>query len=284
MTISRRFFSPVKFLKTLTTFALLAVLSACGDSGLEIMTEFRDVQGLREGTKVYFEERNVGEVIDIDPRDSGSLITMIIDPQAAAMIDSQAAIVVNRIKPGAPLEIYSSAAAETFGLKQGQHLKGLNSMIELVAWSVGDAIQFGSGELSGYVDSFQEYLQGEKFQQDRARVEAGVKEMAAVASETIKSVEQDLATALSEVSVSEEELAKAIQELGDELSPIAEEMAKDGTDLMAELEKFSQGVESLTAQEQESGRKLIESIIATIEKLNNAAEQGAQRSVDEAAQ
>lgn len=281
MTNFKLSFSIAKNFKALTAITLLAVISGCGNNGIEVTTEFRNGQGLTEGRKIYFEGRGVGEVIDIAEQGSGSLITMVINQEAAASIDSQAAVVVNRIKPGAPLEIYSSASIDTLGLKEGQQLHGLNSMIELVAWSVGDAIQVGSGELSGYVDSFQDYLQGEKFQDDRARVEQGVREMAEVASQAMKTVEQDLANAMSEVNVSEEELAAAILELGDELSPIAEEMAKSGTDLMAELEKFTQGLESATAQEQESGQKLIESLVETIEKLNDAAERGAKRSVDQ---
>jgi len=275
-------FSSITQLKSVVVLLLLITLSACGNNGVEISTEFRSAQGLKEGTKIYFEERGVGEVIDIAERDSGSLVTMVIDEEAALTIDSQAAVVVNRIKLGAPLEIYASASPDTLGLQEGQQIRALNSMIELVAWSVGDALQVGTGELTGYVDSFQDYLQGEKFQEDRARVEQGVKEMAKVASEAMKSVEQDLAEAMSEIDVSEEELATAIKELGDELSPLAEEMAKSGTDLMAELEKFTQGLENATADEQQSGQQLIDSLIETIEKLNDAAERGAEASGGEA--
>jgi paraquat-inducible protein B len=268
-------------IKALITLILIASLSACGSSGIEVTTEFRNAQGVKEGAKVYFDERRVGQVINVSEQSSGSIVTMMIEQQAAEIIDSGAAVVVNRIKPGAPLEIYASAAAKQFGLQDGQRLKGLNSMIELVAWSLGDAFQAGTGELTGYVDSFQEYLEGEKFEQDRAQVEASVKEMAEIATGTMKMVEQDLAEAMSEMSVSEQELAIAIQQLGDELSPVAEEMAKSGTALMFELEKFAQGLASATEEEQASGQRLIESIIATIEKLNEAAERGAQRAVDD---
>jgi len=264
-------------------FLLLAV-GACGNNGVEVTTEFRNAQGIKDGTRIYFEDRGVGEVIAVTEQSSGSLVTMAIDEDAALIIDSEAAVVVNRIKPGAPLEIYASAAAQNFGLQQGQQIKGLNSMIELVAWSVGDALQVGTDELSGYVDSFQDYLESEKFEEDRARVEEGVREMAAIASETMKTVEQDLSDAMSEINVSEEDLAAAIKELGDELSPVAEEMAKSGTDLMVELERFTQGLESATPEEQEAGQKLIESLVETIEKLNEAAERGAERSLDEARQ
>lgn len=279
MTRIQFYFPTTSSLKALAIFCLLA-LSACG-GGVEVTTEFRSDQGIKEGTKIYFEERGVGEVIDIAERDSGSLVTMVIDEDIAPSIDSNAAVVVNRIKPGAPLEIYASASPDILGLKDGQQIKALNSMIELVAWSVGDALQVGTGELAGYVDSFQGYLQGEKFQEDRARVEEGVREMAAVASEAMKSVEHDLAEAMSDIDVTEADLAQAIRELGDELSPLSEEMAKSGTDLMAELDKFTQGLENATADEQQAGQELIDSLVETIEKLNNAAERGVERSIDE---
>ncbi|MFT6408433.1 MAG: hypothetical protein ACJAQ6_001852 [Arenicella sp.] len=272
----------IGILKAAIPLMLLAGLSACGDSGVRVTTEFRSAPGVKEGAKVYFEERGVGQVVAIDEQGSGSsIVTMMIDPQAAETIDPGSAVVINRIKPGTPLEIYASASAKQLGLQDGQQLKGLDSMIELVAWSLGDAFQAGSGELSGYVDSFQQYLQSDEFEDDRAQVEAGVKEMALVASTALKTVEQDLAAAIAEMTVSEDDLALAIQQLGDELSPIAEEMAKSGTDLMFELEKFTQGLDNATAEEQAAGQRLIESIIATIEKLDAAAERGAQRSVDE---
>lgn len=281
----------IGILKAAIPLIFLAGLSACGDSGVRVTTEFRSAQGVKEGAKVYFEERGVGQVVAIDEQgsgsqgsgsqDSGSIVTMMIDPQAAETIDPGSAVVINRIKPGTPLEIYASASATQLGLQDGQQLKGLDSMLELVAWSLGDAFQAGSGELSGYVDSFQQYLQSDEFEEDRAQVEAGVKEMALVASTALKTVEQDLAAAMNEMTVSEDDLALAIQQLGDELSPIAEEMAKSGTDLMFELEKFTQGLDNATAEEQAAGQRLIESIIATIETLDAAAERGAQRSVDE---
>jgi len=274
-------FALIGFLKVAISLMLLVGISACGENGIRVTTEFRSAHGVKEGTNVYFQEHGVGQVVAIAEQGSGSIVTMMIDPEAAETIDPASAVVINRIKPGAPLEIYASASVKQLGLQDGQQLKGLDSMIELVAWSLGDAFQAGSDELTGYVDSFQQYLKSDEFEDDRAQVEAGVKEMATVAAMAIKTIEQDLSSAMAEMTVSEDELALAIQQLGDDLSPIAEEMAKSGTDLMFELEKFTQGLESATAEEQAAGQRLIESIIATIEKLDAAAERGAQRSDDE---
>ena len=50
-------------LKIVIPLMLLAGLSACGDSGMQVTTEFRSAQGVKKGTKVYFEERGVGQVL-----------------------------------------------------------------------------------------------------------------------------------------------------------------------------------------------------------------------------
>ncbi len=269
-------------IKAVFVLFLLLVLSACGNSGVEVSTKFSSAQDIKEGTAVYFEEKIVGEVTGVTHTNPGSHVVLEIDENAAKKISTDSAVVVNRIKPGAPLEIHVSGVASDVGLTAGQELDGLNSMFELVAWSIGDAFQAGSGEVSAYVDSFQNYLQGEQFQEDKAIVEEGVKEMAVAASEAIKSVEQELQAAMSDMSVTEEELAKAIEELSDEMSPLAKEMARSGTDLMQELDKFAQGLESASKEEQESGQKLIESLVAAIEKLNQSAEEGVNESLDQA--
>lgn len=271
----------INLLKYSFVMSLLVLLSACGDNHLEVSASFSNAQGIKEGTSVYFEESVVGEVSSVEQQGTGSLVKLGINEKAAETISSNSAVVVNRIKPGAPLEIHVSGVPSDTYLQEGQTIEGLNSMFELVAWSVGDAFQAGTGELAGYVDSFQTYLEGEQFQQDKAKVEEGVKEMADAATEAIKTVEQDLQAAMSEMSVTEEQLVQAIQELSDEMSPLAKEMAKSGTDLMLELENFAQGLENASPQDQESGQKLIEALVAAIEKLNQSAEDGAKESLNE---
>ena len=266
-------------IKRLTALTAVLLLTACSDNGVEVSVEFRNAQGVKEGTRVYFEGSIVGKVVDLD--ESGSLVSIVVDEKPASKMDSNAAVVVNRIKPSAPLEIHASAAADSYGLQDGQQLKGLDSMFELVAWSVGDVIEVGTGELSGYVDSFQEYVAGERFQEDRERVQQGVKEMALIASEAINAVELDLSKAIEDIGVTEEELAEAIRQLGDEMSPLAEEMAKSGTDLIAELEQFAAGIENATIEEQIEGQKLINSLLEALDKINSAAERGVERSEQE---
>jgi hypothetical protein len=49
---------------------------------------------------------------------------------------------------------------------------------------------------------------------------------------------------------------------------------------MLELDKFAQGLENATAEEQASGQRLIESMLAAIERLNKSAEEGVKESLE----
>lgn len=270
----------ISLFKSIFTVSVIALLSACGNSGVEVSTSFSSVQGIEEGTAVYFEESVVGEVTKVENEGSGSIVTLDIDDERAGKISSNSAVVVNRIKPGGPLEIHASGVPSDTYLQEGQTLEGLNSMFDLVAWSVGDAFQAGTGEITGYVDSFQTYLEGEGFQEDKAIIEQGVREMANTATATLNGVEQELQAVMAELNVTEEDLAQAIRKLGDEMSPLAQEMAKSGTDLALELEKFARGIETGSLESQESGQKLIEAMLAAIEQLNQSVEDGTQESLD----
>lgn len=266
-------------LKAAISILTVLLLSACGN-GVEISAKFTKTQNVKEGAQVIYLGDVVGNVKSYSGDQSGSVIVMNIDEEAAAEIDPNSAVVINRIKPGSPLEIHASVTPTEGGVSSGQELNGMNSMFDLVAWSVGDAFKSSTNELSAYVDDFSNYLESDQFKDDKALVEQGVIEMATSATEAMQSIEKDLAEAMADIDVTEEDLAKAIESLGDDLSPLAKEMAKSGTDLMLELDKFAQGLENATAEEQASGQRLIESMLAAIERLNASAEEGVKESLD----
>lgn len=266
-------------IKILGLLLVVSLLSACGN-GVQVITKFDKAQNINEGAQVYYLGDVVGEVQSHTKDHQGSLVVMSIDVGAAAKIGPNSAVIVNQIKPGSPLEIHPSVSLQEGGVTDGQELHGLNSMFELVAWSMGDAFKSTANELTGYADEFTNYLESDQFKDDKALVEQGVTEMASSATEAMKAVEQDLAAAMADIDVSEEDLAKAIEGLGDDLAPLAKEMAKSGTDLMLELEKFAQGLENASAEEQESGQRLIESMLAAIERLNDSAEEGVKESLE----
>lgn len=261
---------------------LLALILGGCDSGVDVSASFDKQQAVKEGAQVYYLGDVVGKVSSLASSVNGSEVVIQLDADAATTIDPNSAIVINRIKPGSPLEIHPSVMPVEGGVQSGHKFTAMNSMFELVAWSVGDAFKSTTQELGNAVDEFSNYLESDDFKKNKAMVEQGVVDMANSASQALKSIEQDLGAAIAEIDVTEEDLARAIEGLGDDLSPLAKEMAKSGTDLMLELERFSQGLENATPEDHARGQRLIESMLIALERLNESADEGVQKSLDSA--
>ncbi len=253
------------------------MLAACSQEGVRVTANFANTQQFAEGAEVYFDDQVVGEVQEVDPSDSGATLTLRIDPEAAQQMSSNAAVVVNRLKDGAPLEIYNRNSVNAEALQDGQAIKGLDSMVQLGAWMVGDAIQLGAGTLSDYVDSFQDYLSSEKFAQDKATVKKQFDTAREQASTAIDEIGNQIESTVEQLAASEQAAAAAIDELGEELVPLAEELAGDGARLAAELERFAESLEQQTHDEKQAGEAFLASLLTTLEKLNRAMEEGVEQ-------
>jgi len=260
---------------------VLSVLGACGDSGVSVTAKFANTKDISEGAKVYFEGRSVGEVADVSGTDTGSVVKLEINNEAAGKISSDAAIVVNRVKPGAPIEIHNPASELLEALQAGQTIKGIDSMLELMAWSVGDALNEGGKELKSFVRGFTNYVQGDDFQLGKDEFRSQMNEAAGAAKNAIQSIEQDIGEAFDDMLAAEKEMANAMEELGNELSPMVQGMSKTGTELALEMERFAQGLEQATPEQQESGQQLMESITEMLNKLNESMEKGAEEATQE---
>ena len=169
---------PTVFSKLIIVAALSLFVAACGDNDLEVSTQFNNTQDIKEGAQVYFQEQPIGEVVDTDNEGNGMSVVIELDPSAAEMVSSTAAVVVNRLKESAQLEIHNPNQLTTDFVQDGQKLTGLDSMFQLGAWMIGDAIQLGSETLSEYVGAFNNYLQSDKFQQDKTVVTEQVNKVA----------------------------------------------------------------------------------------------------------
>lgn len=267
----------LKIIKILS-LCLLVFLGACSDSGVNVTTRFANTQDIEEGAVVYFENQPVGDVSDVSNTNNGSIVQLNLNEDAAKIIGGGSAVVVNRLKEGGPIEIYNPGDVANKPLTDGQELKGLDSMFQLGAWMVGDAIQVGSGSVSQYVDAFQKYLQGDEFQAGKAQVQEQIGQATNAAKEAMKTVEQDVVQAMNEVLASEGEMAKAVEDLGNELSPVVKELSKSGSLLIEQLEQFAKGLENTQQGEQQAGQNLMESLLATMEKLNQSLEEGTKQS------
>lgn len=123
----------------LLTIGILA-LTACGDGSVEISSRFANTNDIQKGTSVYFNDQEVGEVGDVVSEDSGSRVAIILLPDVIGQLNSRAAVVVNRVKEGSPLEIYNGDTVDSLPLQSGQEILGLDSMSQLGSWMVGDPI------------------------------------------------------------------------------------------------------------------------------------------------
>lgn len=273
-----------KFVKCLAVLSLGLFLFACADGTSEISTTFANTQDIQKGSEVFFDDQVVGAVSDVVMQNNGSRVVIELVPGTLEKLTDKSALVVNRLKEGAPLEIYNRATGDGQALQAGQEIRGLDSMFQLGAWMVGDAIQLGAGSISHYVDSFQQYLQSDEFKQDKENIEIQIDGASVSAAQALEAVGDDLNRALEELVASENEISAAVDELGKELAPVVEQIGKSGSQLAIELEKFAAGLESTSESERQSGQKLLDSLVAMLEKLNSSMDQGMQQGVDDASQ
>lgn len=272
----------VRITVRLTAIVLTAVfVSSCGGDSLQVVAEFSNTQDIEVGKKVLHDGQQIGEVVDIDPNSYGSKVTLALNPEAAAKLSGNSAAVVNRLKEGAPLEIYNRNSVGGSVLVDGQSIRGLDSMLQLGSWMVGDAIQLGSSTLSEYIESFQGYLNSERFQDDKAAVKEQFDNAKNQANDVLKELQSDIESASDELLATEQAAAQAIEELGRELAPVVEELSGDGARLAEELNKFAESIENSSVEEQQAGEAFLASLLTTLERLNQALEDGAKEGVKE---
>ncbi len=258
--------------------SLIALLfKACGGSDFTVTSTFSNTKDIQEGAVVYFENQAIGQVIDAKAGDAGVTVTVKLDKQAVTKIGSKAAIVINRMKPDAPLEIHNRTQVEGDRLQDGQSINGFDSMFQLGVWMVGDSIKLGSSTASEYLESFQGYLQSDTFDQDKQAVHKQFNTAKGVAQDAIRQVEEDLNQAAEEFANSQQVAAEAIAGLGEDLAPLVKELASNGAELMAQLEQFAEGLENSGTDRQQAGAKFLDSLIQSMDKLNHAMQEGAEK-------
>ena len=255
--------------------AALLLLSGCNLSGVEASSTLSNGNDIEAGTAIYFDDQIVGKVTAVSANADGAQLSLRFDAQAAKSISANSALLRNSMKEGAPLEIINRGSAETDPLQAGQKIQGLDSVLELGAWMVGDAIRIGGNTVSQYVEAFSEYLEGDEFQQDKAKVQQQINSAQVAAKEALKQVETDVNQAMREAARQEEIAAEAIDQLGDELAPLIAELSKSGSELLTELDRLARELEQSQLDQKPVGQGLLQSLLAALDKLNLSIEQGA---------
>ncbi|RBP53140.1 MlaD family protein [Arenicella xantha] len=267
-------------LALLSLILLSALLSACSNDSLDVVVEFNNTRDIKAGTDVHWQGSTVGEVSAVDLSDGVAQVHISLDPVKAKEISSEAAIVVNRVKPGAPLEIHNPTGPIAQALQAGQTLHGMDSMLELMAWSVGDALNAGGKQLSSMVTGFQSYVQGEEFQRSKDQLQQQMTDAVESTGSALKTLEQGFADSIEDMAATEEQLAGAINDLSEELAPMVQEMSRSSAELAKQVDQFVLRMENATPEERASGERLMQSLVDMIDKLNSSMESGATSAPD----
>ena len=226
-------------------------LVACSSEML-VTTTLNSTKDIQSGDSVYLSGTPVAEVIDVDQQAGKTKLTLELTNQGESAIKRNAAIVVNRLKAEAPIEVYNKQG-ETELIQNGAELQGLNSMFQLGAWMVGDSLTTGKESLSEYVDAFQRYLNGDKFQQDKEAVQAAAKQLGQEVQGVAQVLADEAKRVTKDLGITEQKAAEAIEQLGTELAPVLNEFSKSGQAVVEELEKFSENMKAQNPEAKELG-------------------------------
>lgn len=259
----------------LSPLVLVLLLTACGND-VTVTTTLNSTRDVEEGAAVYLDEKVVGEVVDVDRAAGQTILKIELGEESSVAVKQNAAVVINRLKANAPIEIYNQKA-EAGSVQDGQELKGLDSMFQLGAWMVGDSLDMGADTLTGYVSAFQKYLQGDDWQQDKAQIteqaQQQVQQVATAAEAVVKQASEEVLKVTEDLKQVEGEVAAAVEQIGGELAPVFGELAKSGQTIMQELEKLSSNLEQQGDAEQAVGTQFMQSLEQALEALNDSMEQ-----------
>jgi len=252
--------------KLISIFVLLAFIAACS-SDLRVTTQFNSTKDIKVGAPVFLNDTEVGEVLEVKQSGATTNVAIELFEANASLVKQKSAIVVNRLKPNKPLEIYN-LKDDNLPVQEGDTLQGLDSMFQLGAWMVGESLQLADGGLGSFVNAFQQYLQGGEFQQNKQALQEGVKQLGKEAEGMAEALTQELDKAKTDLKQIEQDAAKAVEQLGEEMAPVVSELAKTGQAIQQQLEKFAQNVEQQNTDGQQLGTNIMESLLKTLEKVN----------------
>ena len=257
-------------MRVIFLIASLLFLTACGEQ-IHVKTTLNATQDVSEGDVVFLSNEVVGEIANVSQLDGKTVLDIELSEKGAGLVKRQAAVVINRLKPNLPVEIYNKRNAVE-AVQHGQELQGLSSMFQLGAWMVGDSLKIGDGHgdesLLGYVDAFQRYLQGEQFKEDKKVLEQGIEQLGKEAEGMAKVLNQEMEKATEDLA----KAAEVVTQLGNELAPVMGELAKSGKAISDELEKFVKNLENQNAEGKEVGASVLTSLLIALERVNSEIE------------
>lgn len=244
------------------------MLAACG-SEMQVSATLNSTKDVKEGDSIFLAGEVVGEVVNVEQQGDKTLLKIELNNKGESSIRQNAAIVVNRLKNDAPIEIYNKQNEEVL-IQKGGELTGLNSMFQLGAWMVGDSLSASSDSLTGYVDAFQRYLNGDQFQQDKRVLEDSAKQLGKDVQGVANALTEEVKKVTKDLGLTEEKAAEAVEQFGEELAPVLSELSKSSEAIVAELEKFTKSIDEQNPEAKELGSTILASLLKTLEKVNES--------------
>lgn len=257
-------------MRALLLILMTFFLAACG-SEMQVTTTLNETKDIKSGDDVFLSDTLVAEVVEVEQVNGKTKLTIELNNHGESSIKQNAAVVVNRLKTNTPLEIYNKQGEGDL-VEDGAELTGLNSMFQLGAWMVGDSLNAGSDSLSGYVDAFQRYLNGDQFQQDKQTMQNAAQQLGKEVQGAAEAFTGEVKKAAEDIGITEEKAAQAIEQLGTELAPVIGELSKSSKAVVEELEKFTKNIEEQNPEGKELGSTILSSLLKTLEQVNQNLE------------
>lgn len=232
-------------------YAVLAVWPlGCGvwRGGPTLTAAFQSAPGLALGAPVALDGQKIGAVKALEQTGGAVKVTMVIDADALARIQSNAAaMIADNDLPGETaakqVKVFNPAASAP-PIQAGQSLTALGGPLEYMAWQAQDALS-GSNDFGKLARDF--------INEAARRVEAYM------ASDDYKQLQQQVNEALVALGTHSQELmAQARQRLAqslEEMRPQLEQFQREGKDAAAKaLEAYAQELRKLLEQLNEAMR------------------------------
>ena len=261
--------------KIVNTILITGLLTACGSS-TDVITTLHNPANLAEGTMVYLGGDLAGEVVDIVYDGQSATIRIELAGDHFSRVDRSAIVVQNTMKDGYPLEIHNSNTPLGM-VENGVELRGLDSMLQFGAWSIGDAISVGSETAANYLVQMQDYLESQDWEHQKQEIREQIRSAGDSATKAVNDVSKELNETVEKLRELEAEAVATSERLG-------EQLGQDLTDILGEFrdsgEALASELEKLAAQLDENdygaaaGQGFLDMLQAMLEGLNRGS--GAQ--------
>lgn len=258
--------------RKITVICLASLLMACGSNN-DVVTFLQHPVSIAEGTAVYLGEELAGEVVDVEFDGESATIRIELSNGHFSMIDRSAIVVQNTMKDGYPLEIHNSNM-KIGPIEQGTELRGLDSMLQFGAWSIGDAISVGPETAANYLMQMQEYMEGQDWEQQKQEIREQIRSAGDSAQQAVNEVSEELNETVAKLRQLEDEAVETSgrlgEQLGGDLNEILDEFRQSGEALAVELEKLAEQLEKSDYGEA-TAQGFLDMLQALLEGLNRGS-------------